>query len=209
MALPVIRFWEFDDSAEVTAKIFASCDAGAYEPAAAPWWKIKLWNDKGGVEGSVKATSLKLTVRDSDGGVDELWVKQGWMEIKSSGVQGAADATITAAADVDFANDQITVAIDIPTGEEIKFTTDNTLPDPLVVGTLYYAIRVNSTTIKVASTLALANALTAIVLTDVGIGTHTVTVYLEDDAMANFQAVGLDMPLNIGNIPKVVTGLYM
>ncbi|GAG96503.1 unnamed protein product, partial [marine sediment metagenome] len=75
-------------------------------------------------------------------------------------------------------------------------------PDPLVVGTLYYAIRVDANTIQVAETLALANALTAIVLTDDGTGTHTVTVYLEDDAMANFKAVGLNKELNIGDIPK-------
>jgi len=202
MANPVIRFWEFDNSAEALTKTFASCDAGAYEPAADPWWKIKIWNDKGGVEGSIKATSLKITVRDSDGGTDELWTKQGWIEIKSSGVQGVADATI-AVGDVDIVNDQITVTIDIPTGEEIKFTTTAAdLPDPLVVDTIYYAIRVDATTIKVASTLALANAGTAIVLTDTGTGTHTVTVYLADDAMANFQAVGLNMPLSIGDIPK-------
>jgi len=202
MALPVIRFWEFDDSAEVLTKTFAACDAGAYEPAAHPWWKIKIWNDKGGVEGSIKATSIKLTVRDTDGGVAELWTKQGWIEIKSDGVQGAYDDTI-AVGDVDFANDKITVTIDIPTGEEIKFTTTAAdLPDPLVVGTLYYAIRVDATHIKVATTLANAEAGTAIVLTDAGTGTHTVTVYLEDDAMTNFKAVGLDKELSIGNIPK-------
>ena len=201
MALPKIRFWEFDDSAEAPTKTFAACDAGAYEPAADPWWKIKVWNDKGGAEGSIKATSVRLTVRDSNGGVAELWTKQGWIEIKSDGVQGAFDDAI-AVGDVDFANDQITVTIDIPTGEEIKFTTTNTLPDPLVAGTLYYAIRVDATTIKVATTLALAEADTAIVLTDTGLGTHTVTVYLEDDAMANFKAIGLDKDAPIGDIPK-------
>ena len=202
MALPKIRFWEFDDSAEAPTKTFAACDAGAYEPAAHPWWKIKIWNDKGGTEGSEKATSLKLTVRDTDGGTDELWTKQGWIEIKSDGVQGAADATITAAADVNIATEELTVTLDIPTGEEIRFTTTNTLPAPLALATTYYAIRVNATTIKVATTLANAEAGTAINLTDVGIGTHTVTIYLLDDAMANFKAIGLNMPLTIGDIPK-------
>ncbi len=202
MANPVIRFWEFDDSAEAPTKTFAACDAGAYEPAADPWWKIKIWNDKGGTEGSIKATSVRVTVRDTDGGTDELWTKQGWIEVKSDGVQGAADATI-AVGDVDFANDKMTVTIDIPTGEEIKFTTTAAdLPDPLVVGTLYYAIRVDATHIQVATTLANAEAGTQIVLTDAGTGTHTVTVYLEDDAMANFKAIGLDKDLAIGDIPK-------
>lgn len=202
MALPKIRFWLFDDSAEAPTKTFAACDAGAYEPAADPWWKIKIWNDKGGTEGSDKATSLKLTVRDTDGGTDELWTKQGWIEIKSDGVQGVADATIVPG-DVDVANDRITVTIDIPTGEEIKFTTTAAdLPAPLVVGTLYYAIRVDATHIQVATTLANANAGTQINITDQGTGTHTVTVYLLDDAMANFKAVGLDKDLAIGDIPK-------
>ena len=202
MALPVIRFWEFDDSAEAPTKTFAACDAGAYEPAAHPWWKIKIWNDKGGAEGSVKATSVRLTVRDTNGGTDELWTKQGWIEIKSDGVQGVADATI-AVGDVDFANDKMTITIDIPTGEEIKFTTTVAdLPNPLVVGTLYYAIRVDATHIQVATTLANAEAGTQIDITDQGTGTHTVTVYLEDDAMANFKAIGLDKDAPIGDIPK-------
>ena len=202
MALPKIRFWEFDDSAEAPTKTFAACDAGAYEPAAHPWWKIKVWNDKGGAEGSVKATSVRLTARDSNGGVAELWTKQGWIEIKSDGVQGVAAATILPA-DVVAATDTITVTIDIPTGEAIKFTTTIAdLPDPLVVGTLYYAIRVDATHIQVATTLANAEAGTQIVLTDAGTGTHTVTVYLEDDAMANFKAIGLDKDAPIGDIPK-------
>jgi len=88
---------------------------------------------------------------------------------------GKSDATIVATTDVDIANDKLTVTIDIPTGAEIKFTTDNTLPTPLVVGTTYYAIRVDATHIKVATSLANANAGIAIDLTDVGTGTHTVT----------------------------------
>jgi len=202
MALPKLRYWLFDDSAEVTTKTFDACDAGAYIPAADPWFKIKLWNDKGGTFGSIKATSVKVTVRDVDGGIDELWTKQGWIEIKSSGCEGASDATITAAADVDIVNDQITVTLDIPTGEGIVFTTDDTLPDPLVPGTLYYAIRINATTIKVATSLANASAGTAIVLTDVGIGTHTITIYITDDAMTDFQAVGLYREICCGDIPK-------
>lgn len=81
--------------------------------------------------------------------------------------------------DVDTVNEKITVDIDIATGKEIKFTTTGGLPSPLVVGTIYYAIRVDATHIKVATTLANANAGAAIDLTTQGTGTHTVTV-LED-----------------------------
>lgn len=79
--------------------------------------------------------------------------------------------------DVVIATEKITLDIDIATGEEIKFTTTGTLPASLVIGTTYFAIRVDATHIQVATTLANANAGTAIDLTTVGTGTHTITVY--------------------------------
>ena len=79
-----------------------------------------------------------------------------------------------ATSDVNTGTEVITVNRDIPTGTPIKFTTTTTLPTGLVAGTKYYAIRNSSTTIKVASTLALAQAGTAIDLTSQGTGTHTV-----------------------------------
>ena len=48
------------------------------------------------------------------------------------------------------------------------------MPDPLGVDTIYYAIRVGATEIKVASSKANAHAGTQIDLTDQGTGTHTV-----------------------------------
>ena len=86
-----------------------------------------------------------------------------------------SDATIVEETDVAIATDIITITIDIPTGAEIKFTTTDTLPTPLVVGTTYYAIKVDATHIKVATSLVNANAGIAINLTIVGVGTHTVT----------------------------------
>lgn len=77
-------------------------------------------------------------------------------------------------ADVVFATDTITVTIDIPTGARIRFKTTNIAPDPLVVDTIYYAIRVDATHIQVAASKANAHAGTEIVLTDDGTGTHTV-----------------------------------
>lgn len=82
-----------------------------------------------------------------------------------------------ATTDVDVANDKITLGIDLATGTGIKFTTTAAdLPNPLVVGTLYFAIRVDATHIKVATTYANADAGTEITLTDQGTGTHTVTM---------------------------------
>lgn len=71
--------------------------------------------------------------------------------------------------------DIIDISIDIPTGARIRFKTSAAdLPDPLVVDTIYYAIRVDSTHIKVATTKANAIAGTQIDITDQGTGTHTV-----------------------------------
>jgi len=73
--------------------------------------------------------------------------------------------------DVDAGTDTITVAIDIPTGARIRFkTTDASLPNPLGVDTIYYAIHEDSTHIKVAETKGGAQ----IDITNQGTGTHTV-----------------------------------
>jgi len=80
------------------------------------------------------------------------------------------------AGDVIFAADTITEAgHGLTTGQPIRFTTDTTLPDPLVAGTTYYTIWVNANTIKVATTNALAVAGTQIDLIDAGIGNHVCT----------------------------------
>ena len=80
-----------------------------------------------------------------------------------------------ATTDVNTTTEIITVTIDIPTGARIRFKTSAAdLPAPLVVDTIYYAIRNSATEIKVATTKANAHAGTAIDLTDQGTGTHTV-----------------------------------
>jgi hypothetical protein len=62
------------------------------------------------------------------------------------------------------------------TGQAVKFTTTTTLPAGLTANTVYFVIRVSQPggTFKVAETIALANAGTAVVITDTGTGTHTV-----------------------------------
>jgi hypothetical protein len=78
--------------------------------------------------------------------------------------------------DVDINTEQITVASDIPTGTELKFSSTGAIPAGLTVGTVYYAIRVDATHIKVALSPVNAAAGTAINLTDVGSGTHTLQI---------------------------------
>ena len=81
--------------------------------------------------------------------------------------------------DVAIGTEIITVTLDIATGQEIRFTTTGGLPNPLVAGTVYYAIRVDATHIKVATTLTLALAGTAVDLTTQGTLIHTLVV-IED-----------------------------
>ena len=70
----------------------------------------------------------------------------------------------------------IIVSMNIPTGTKIHFSTTGVLPDPLAVGTSYYAIRESSTQIKVAVSKEDALAGTEIDLTDYGTGIHTLTL---------------------------------
>lgn len=83
-------------------------------------------------------------------------------------------ASTFATSDVNTTSEVITVGRNIPTGTPIKFSSTTTVPAGLVAGTKYYAINASATTIKVASTLALAQAGTPIDLTSQGTGTHTI-----------------------------------
>lgn len=88
--------------------------------------------------------------------------------------------------DVATGTEIITVILDITTGQEIRFTTTGVIPAPLVAGTTYYAIRMGPTTIKVATTLTLALAGTAVNLTTQGTLVHTLVVIKDikvDDKM--------------------------
>ena len=86
---------------------------------------------------------------------------------------GEKDESITTA-EVDTTEDEITVDIDIPTGAKIQFKTTDTLPAPLIANTVYYAIRLDSTHIKIANRKANAMAGIQIDITDQGTGVHTI-----------------------------------
>lgn len=65
--------------------------------------------------------------------------------------------------------------IDFPyQGQKIQFTTTGTLPAGISLATDYYVVRVSSTSIKIATSQANANANTAVVvnITDAGSGVH-------------------------------------
>ncbi len=94
MALPSPKFYSTGDI-EQTTHDFEDCEAGAYAPDSTGW-KVRLWNDKDGTLGSETMTSVKISVRDIDGGTDELWTQQHWIQIKSSsGSTGLVDDAMT------------------------------------------------------------------------------------------------------------------
>lgn len=88
----------------------------------------------------------------------------------------AIDASDTATATFTSSSGLLcTSSTDIPTGAPVQFTNSGgALPTGLTSGTTYYAIRVSATTVRLATTHALALAGTAISYTDAGTGTHTV-----------------------------------
>lgn len=75
----------------------------------------------------------------------------------------------------DAATDQLTfqVAHTLTEGSAVTVSSTVALPTPLAPATIYFVIFVDSTRIKLATTLANALAGTAIDLTDAGTGTHT------------------------------------
>lgn len=89
------------------------------------------------------------------------------------GTNGSSFTTF-ATTDVSAATNEITVGRRFQTGDPILFKTSGTLPGGLSTATTYYAINVSSTVIKVASSIDNADAGTAIDITSVGVGTHSV-----------------------------------
>jgi hypothetical protein len=73
------------------------------------------------------------------------------------------------------ATDLLTVTTYMPTGMPISFTAGGGLPAPLVAGTTYFAIFVDATHIRVATTFANAVSNTFIDITTAGILPNTIT----------------------------------
>lgn len=79
--------------------------------------------------------------------------------------------TFTAVAATDLMT--VSSTANYPTGTPVQVTSTTTLPAPLVTNTVYYVINISGTTLKLATTAALASAGTAIDITSTGTGTHT------------------------------------
>ncbi len=100
-------------------------------------------------------------------------------DMRSRMPMGSGQGTFVAAS---TGVDTTTEAIAVPsneslhTGTAIVLTTSGSAPAPLTAGTTYYVIRVNATSVKLATNLANAVAGTAINLTTQGSGTQSLTV---------------------------------
>jgi hypothetical protein len=100
----------------------------------------------------------------------------------------APSAAVVNATDVDADENTFTKASHgFVTGLKVAATTDGTLPDPLTA-TDYYIIKVDDDTFKVATSLALAEAGTAVNLTDVGVDNTTFTPAAAAGNVAKIQA---------------------
>jgi hypothetical protein len=82
---------------------------------------------------------------------------------------------VTAAASWSTVNSKVTVASVFTTGELVRIASSGTMPSPFAVDTDYYAIYVDATHIRLASSRAAAYAGTYITITAAGTGNHTIT----------------------------------
>lgn len=106
-----------------------------------------------------------------------------------SGQTVTAISEVVAAASVNPATDEWTVTREYMTGEKVRLTTTGTLPAPLAVSTDYWVIKVNATTIKLASSLTDAYNGVAINITTAGTGSHTVSLFSFQVQMYQQQSV--------------------
>lgn len=77
--------------------------------------------------------------------------------------------------DVNTGTEEITVASSYTTGDAVTLRSNGTIPAGLTNNTVYYAIRVSATKIKLATSAVNALAGTAINITSTGSGTHSIS----------------------------------
>lgn len=94
---------------------------------------------------------------------------------------------------------QFTVAAVFTTGEKVRMASSTTMPTGFSTGTDYYAIYVDVTHVKFATSRALAILGTAIVPSTVGAGNLTITRYSRGIACYQQNDVGLVSPVSVGN----------
>ena len=102
MADPNPSIWNAANDTEITAINYGTGDAGDYKPSSAGT-EYHIWNDKGKVLTSSPMTSVKFTVRDSDGQLVENITIQKWVEVKSTTIHAGANGSISGYSDDNMA----------------------------------------------------------------------------------------------------------
>ena len=87
---PNPSLWNHDDSQQITAINYGTGDAGSFDPSSAGT-EYHIWNDKEMVKSSDDMTSVKVTVRDSNGLEVENVTVQKWVEVKSTTIHAGVD----------------------------------------------------------------------------------------------------------------------
>lgn len=126
-------------------------------------------------------------------------------------LNGIADETFTSA-NVNTTDDTITISgTKLVTGTKVRFTTAGSLPTGLAISTDYWIIRVNSTTIKVASSIYNAKYGTAIDLTGAGSGSSTIVIQYVEGEQAQSKDEILEVNTNpqaFASLPAYATGFW-
>lgn len=94
-------------------------------------------------------------------------------EARGNKTVSAINETFTA----DAGTDKLTVARVYVTGEKVRLTTTGTIPSPFALSTDYYVIYVDSTHIRLASSLSNAYSGSYIDISTTGSGIHTIHLY--------------------------------
>ena len=125
---------------------------------------------------AVDGTAIDIT--DTGTGTHSVYAKGGganmlvWADYSNSTPQNFATT------DVNTGTEEITLtAHGLENFQKVQFTSTGTVPAGLTASTTYYIIVVDANTIKVATTYYNAFTGTAINITSVGSGTHTLTPY--------------------------------
>lgn len=147
------------------------------------WVCRYLWDDK--------RHQHRLTLFNPDRAAASVrtWATNSYLNMKSASLN---EDTIRNICEVVFTNRQATVAttftanaatdvithtgLDVPNLSQVRVSTSGTLPAPLAALTDYWTVRQSSSTSKLATSLANAQANTTIDLTTAGTGTHTLTL---------------------------------
>lgn len=131
--------------------------------------------------------------------------------VKSLSIQCVVDvdvpaAVVVAAGSVDTTDDEFaSTAHDYTTGLKVQVSTSNTIPTGLSLVTDYFVIVTDADNFKFATSLANAQAGTAVNITTQGVGNHTVTPQALAGASVVMQMSNENSPTNWSDISALTS----